>query len=138
MRPTKKAKIEEPPQPAQQLIVQFFSAEKEQLGPEIDMPDSTSPLQLTEVLNAIQSSEENYLFYMDGIQITSDLRKACQEAALSYESVIPLTVHPQSLYRVSPATRATSCLEGHTESILAVQYSPDGTSLASGSGDTTD
>lgn len=36
-----------------------------------------------------------------------------------------------------PVTRWSSSLEGHTEAVLSVQFSPDAKQLASGSGDTT-
>lgn len=41
------------------------------------------------------------------------------------------------MFRIRPITRASSTLEGHTEAVLNVAFSPDGKSLASGSGDTT-
>lgn len=134
MDPCKKAKTEEP---ISQIIIQFLTPEKEPMGPELDMPDLTTALQLTDILNSLQSAEENYIFYLSNIQVTSNIKQACEEAAHSTEIVVPLTVHPASLYRVNPATRATSCLSGHTESILTVKFSPDGSALASGSGDTT-
>ena len=41
------------------------------------------------------------------------------------------------MFAFKPITRASSTLEGHTEAVLSVAFSPDGSKLASGSGDTT-
>ena len=41
------------------------------------------------------------------------------------------------MFAIRPITRASSTLEGHTEAVLNVAFSPDGTKLASASGDTT-
>ena len=51
--------------------------------------------------------------------------------------ILPLTYKPEALFRIRPVTRASSTLEGHTEAVLSVQFSADGASLASASGDTT-
>ena len=51
--------------------------------------------------------------------------------------MIPLTYRPEALFRIRPITRASSTLEGHSEAVLSVAFSPDGKHLASGSGDTT-
>ncbi len=48
-----------------------------------------------------------------------------------------LEYQPDSLLRVRPVTRISSSLEGHTEAILDVAFSPNGKDLASVSGDTT-
>ena len=48
-----------------------------------------------------------------------------------------LTYKPEALFSVRPITRASSTLEGHNEAVLALDFSPDGESLVSGSGDTT-
>jgi ribosome assembly protein 4 len=41
------------------------------------------------------------------------------------------------MFKIKPVTRASSTLEGHSEAILQVAFSPDGQKLASASGDTT-
>lgn len=51
--------------------------------------------------------------------------------------VLPLTFRPEAMFRIRPVTRASSTLEGHSEAILQVAFSPDGQRLASASGDTT-
>eukprot|EP00918_Siedleckia_nematoides_P074806 GHVU01163525.1.p2 GENE.GHVU01163525.1~~GHVU01163525.1.p2 ORF type:complete len:192 (+),score=27.17 GHVU01163525.1:735-1310(+) len=56
---------------------------------------------------------------------------------VSHESTLGVTFHPLSTFKVRPVTRCTASLEGHTEAVLCAAFSPDGTRLASGSGDTT-
>lgn len=51
--------------------------------------------------------------------------------------VLPLTFRPESMFRIRPVTRASSTLQGHTNAVLNAAFSPDGTLLASASGDRT-
>lgn len=51
--------------------------------------------------------------------------------------VIPVQYRPEAMFAIRPITRASATLEGHSEAILTVAFSPDGQRLASGSGDTT-
>lgn len=44
---------------------------------------------------------------------------------------------PLSVYRVNPVTRCTDSIPGHTEAILHVSFSPDGSVLGTGGGDMT-
>ena len=118
------------------LIIQFHNGEGETVGPQLDIEESATPEILQDLLNSFQSTEDSYLFYLSNIEVRTFLKSAVQEAEHSRELVVPLTFHPQSLFHVAPATRATSCLEGHTEAILCIQYSPDGNNLCSGGGDT--
>ena len=70
------------------------------------------------------------------------MRQSIQEAIdrqteFNTEMVIPLQYRPEAMFAIKPITRASSTLEGHTEAVLSVAFSPDGNKLASGSGDTT-
>ena len=56
---------------------------------------------------------------------------------MSFESVVPVVYSPVAVFRVRPVTRCSSEMSGHAEAVLAVQFSPEGQYLASGSGDTT-
>lgn len=58
-------------------------------------------------------------------------------AAVSTEAVLRVSYQPLAVFRVRPVTRCTSTMPGHTEAVLHVNYSPDGTMLASGGGDMT-
>lgn len=60
-----------------------------------------------------------------------------QKNLFNAEMVLPLTFKPEAMFKIRPVTRASSTLEGHSEAILQVAFSPDGTRLASASGDTT-
>ncbi|KAJ1508698.1 hypothetical protein HMI55_000278 [Coelomomyces lativittatus] len=57
-----------------------------------------------------------------------------QPHQVSTESLITIVYQPQAMFRVRPVTRCGATLPGHTEAVLSVQFSPDGTQLASGSG----
>mmetsp|Transcript_14297 Transcript_14297/g.31052 ORF Transcript_14297/g.31052 Transcript_14297/m.31052 type:complete len:127 (+) Transcript_14297:323-703(+) len=55
----------------------------------------------------------------------------------SNEECVNILYLPESTFRVHPATRCSSSIEGHKEAILHVSFSPCSKYLASGSGDNT-
>ena len=59
------------------------------------------------------------------------------DAGTSTEAVLRVSYQPLAVFRVRPVTRCTSTMPGHTEAVLHVSYSPDGSMLASGGGDMT-
>ena len=60
-----------------------------------------------------------------------------KQPTFNAEMVLPLTFRPESMFRIRPVTRASSTLQGHTNAVLNASFSPDGTKLASASGDRT-
>ena len=60
-----------------------------------------------------------------------------RQSEFNTEMVIPVQFRPESMFAIKPITRASSTLEGHSEAVLSVAFSPNGQKLASGSGDTT-
>ena len=56
---------------------------------------------------------------------------------LTTEGSIAVRYVPLSLFRVNPVTRCSNDIPGHTEAILHVQFSPDGSILGTGGGDKT-
>lgn len=51
------------------------------------------------------------------------------------EQTVKITARPEATFRVRPVTRCAATLEGHSDAVLVVAFSPDGECLASGGGD---
>lgn len=122
-------------------IIQFQSIEAQPAGPSLDIPLSSTPAQLTTILNDLLQNDESlpYAFFLSDSrdEITKSLQHSIRSLSLSKERVIRITYQPQSLFRVRSVTRCTSSLPGHSEAILTSAFSPDSRLLATGSGDTT-
>lgn len=134
-------KVEEPPS---SIICSFISSEGNRAGPPIDLPSITSSKQLEQLINSLLSNTESlpYAFYINDIEVIDSVSDTLLKLAVdgkqqSYESTLTITFQPLSVFRVRPVTRCTETMPGHTEAILHVSYSPDGSRLASGGGDTT-
>jgi ribosome assembly protein 4 len=124
------------------MIVQFSSLQDEQLGPQIDIPLSSTPLQMEELVNTLMGREDAsdrlpYTFYVQEQEVMDSLQASVDDLGISKELVLRIVYQPLAVFRVTPVSRCTDTMPGHSEAVLHVQFSPDGKRLASGGGDMT-
>jgi len=84
--------------------------------------------QLSQLTNSFLKSEnsEKFAFYTSETEIKNSLSATLDEIGKKTENVINIIYTPIAVFKVRPVTRCSSEIEGHTEPILAVQFSPEG------------
>lgn len=135
--------------------MQFKNPDGITTGQQMEVPIGTTKKQLAKLLNQLlENTEENpFSFHVgDHEQGASEevkdddqgesgglagALKRLGKGAHSSERVLMVTYYPLAVFRVRPVTRCTSSMEGHTEAVLCVAFSPDSETLATGSGDTS-
>ncbi|GAM19507.1 hypothetical protein SAMD00019534_026820 [Acytostelium subglobosum LB1] len=123
------------------VIVQFKNKDSdndsETTGPPINISQNVSTEQLELLINNLLNNDEPmpYSFFVGDNEIVSNLKNHLE--GQSDETTISIYYQPQAVFRVTPVTRCSSSMEGHTEAVLNSAFSPDGTGLASVGGDTT-
>ena len=128
-----------------QLITKFISMEGIELNNseatnEITLPTEITIFDLNKLINNLlkNPTKEIYNFYINDIEIKTNLKETLQQIKdFSGENTYKIVYCPESLFKVKPLTRGSTILEGHSDSILTVQFSPDGNLLVSGGGDST-
>ncbi|XP_076183363.1 notchless protein homolog 1 isoform X1 [Ptiloglossa arizonensis] len=105
----------------------------------LDLPTNITVDKLQAICNALLQHEESipFAFYVNDIEVTDSLENNIDEHFCTSEDVIEIVYQPLAIFKVRAVTRCTGSLEGHKEAVISVAFSPDGTCLASGSGDTT-
>ena len=121
-----------------EVVIKFLSMQGDELCSDMIVPIETTSLDLNIMINKIKKDLEttSYVFLIDNIEVKANILDTLKRLAnFESEKVVKVIYRPESIFSVKPLTRASSTLEGHTDSILSVQFSPNGQHLASGGGD---
>ncbi|KAI3646114.1 hypothetical protein MP228_009042 [Amoeboaphelidium protococcarum] len=122
----------------EQILAVLQGPDGSEVGPQLNLPLDITPANLQQLLNQFLNETDNYAFFVNDTEIKQSLRAdIIDKQKISSEQSLRINFIPQASFKVSPVTRCSSSLTGHTESVICVQFSPDGLRAASASGDTT-
>lgn len=149
----------------QRVMCQLVDENDAPTGVQVLIPVSTTAKQLDDLLCSMLEDDEQkgvpYAFFVAGEQVTEsvmeNLHKMQKDAfiekqlkegrrvrpqdveSLAFEPpeelVVRIMYKPQAVFRVRPVTRCAASLDGHSEAVLIVAFSPDSKVLATGGGD---
>lgn len=83
-------------------------------GTQLQIPHSTTPQQLENLLNGLLTNEEKvpYAFYVENEELTGEVGAALLARNVSLEKVVDILYRPQAVFRVRPVGRCTATMSG--------------------------
>lgn len=129
----------------QTIIAQFRNESGETRGDQVELPTNLKAHDLQSICDALLKTPNDesvpYLFFVNGLQVKDTLETIKDEndkhIILDHERIVDIVFTKQAVFKVEPVTRCVTSLSGHGEAIVSASFSPDGTGLVSGSGDTS-
>ncbi|CAJ0586785.1 unnamed protein product, partial [Mesorhabditis spiculigera] len=126
--------------PDAQITIRFVGEDGSELGGGgIVLPSGVSVGNLQQLCNTLLESGDDPVpisfFTEEGLEIRDTVNDSLD--TIDQEKTLTLVYAPQAVFRVRPVTRCSSSMPGHGEPVVSAQFSPDGSGLASGSGDCT-
>ena len=147
------------------VIAQLVTVDGVNVGPQLEIPLSATPAQLSQLVNRLQQNTDvqPFAFYVDDAaaataaaaaaaaadgdtvvpppststssEVTSNVETVVREQSLSTEVVLRIRCEPLAMFKVRPISRCTDTLPGHAGAILHLRFSPGGERIVSGGGD---
>jgi ribosome assembly protein 4 len=112
------------------ILARFTDEEGHSSGFPFDLPLETSQESLHVLCNTLLANDEDqlYEFYVHGVEIDSTMMDALEKikGKIESEKILDIVYRPQAVFRVRSVTRCTSNMPGHTDSVISVQFSPNG------------
>lgn len=124
-----------------QIMVDLVDVSGKSLGQTFVLKFDTTTDKLNLLLRSeLKDRENDFSFYYRHYELRNSLKELLTEfrtGDLETEKTLRISYVPDSLVGIRPITRISSSLEGHTQSVLDVAFSPNNRFLASCSGDKT-
>lgn len=106
----------------------------------VEVPHDTDPAQLRTLVNALLENEDEstpFSFFVEEREVVTELSRMTDELGIGAEAVVSIIYQPQAVFKVRAISQCSATIRGHADNIVELYFSPDGTKLASGSGDQT-